>query len=107
MENITLSKSEKYNKNTDSARQISSDVTMLVSGMIRKDGKTFVRVSFLRGKSWAEGIVPEDSAESVIEKSEGFSEEELVQLREYLIEEKDTILKQAKGVNPLKNMFGI
>ena len=43
----------------------------------------------------------------MIEKSEGFREEELEQLKEYLVQEQDMILEQAKGVNPLRKMFGI
>lgn len=76
-------------------------VKMLVSGMLKKDGKSFTRVSFMRGNDWAEGLVPD----GLIEKSEGFSEEELGQLRDYLVLETDMILEQAKSVNPLKSMF--
>lgn len=96
MENITLSGKGSQRENT-------KEINMLVSGMIKQDGKSFVRVSFLRGQNWAEGIVPD----GVIEKSEGFSEEETAQLTAYLVQEKDMILEQAKGVNPLRNMFGI
>lgn len=110
MENVTLSKKKdrkvkEIQKTEESikATNISTDINMLISGMIKKDGKSFTRVSFLRDKCWAEGIVPD----GVIEKSEGFSEEELVQLKEYLVQEKDMILEQAKGVNPLRNLFGI
>lgn len=110
MENVTLSKKKdrkvkKIQKTEESikATNISTDINMLISGMIKMDGKSFTRVSFLRDKCWAEGIVPD----GVIEKSEGFSEEELVQLKEYLVQEKDMILEQAKGVNPLRKMFGI
>ena len=107
MENVTLSRKtdQKIEKAEKSVKpeKISEDINMLISGMIKKDGKSFTRVSFLRDKCWAEGIVPD----GVIEKSEGFSEEELVQLKEYLVQEKDMILEQAKGVNPLRKMFGI
>ena len=108
MENVTLSKKRKVKeiqKTEESikATNISTDINMLISGMIKMDGKSFTRDSFLRDKCWAEGIVPD----GVIEKSEGFSEEELVQLKEYLVQEKDMILEQAKGVNPLRKMFGI
>ena len=110
MENVTLSKKKdrkvkEIQKTEESikATNISTDINMLISGMIKMDGKAFTRVSFLRDKCWAEGIVPD----GVIEKSEGFSEEELVQLKEYLVQEKDMILEQAKGVNPLRKMFGI
>ena len=110
MENVTLSrkkdrKVKEIQKTEESikATNISTDINMLISGMIKMDGKSFTRVSFLRDKCWAEGIVPD----GVIEKSEGFSEEELVQLKEYLVQEKDMILEQAKDVNPLRKMFGI
>ena len=110
MENVTLSKKKdrkvkEIQKTEESikATNISTDINMLISGMIKRDGKSFTRVSLLRDKCWAEGIVPD----GVIEKSEGFSEEELVQLKKYLVQEKDMILEQAKGVNPLRKMFGI
>ncbi|MCM1121886.1 MAG: hypothetical protein NC416_04825 [Eubacterium sp.] len=82
---------------------VSDEMNILVSGMLHKGEKTFVRVSFLRGKDWAEGIVPD----GVIEKSEGFTNEEIGKLEDYLEGDKDTILRQAKGINPLRNMFGI
>ena len=83
--------------------QNSEEMTILVSGALHKDGKTFVRVSFLRGKDWAEGIVPD----GVIEKSEGFTEDEIKKLVEYLAAEKDLIIQQAKGVNPIRSLLGM
>ena len=83
--------------------QNSEEMTILVSGALHKDGKTFVRVSFLRGKDWAEGIVPD----GVIEKSEGFTEDEIEKLVEYLEAEKDLIIQQAKGVNPIRSLLGM
>lgn len=77
------------------------DIKMLVTGMIHKDGKTFARVSFLRDDDWAEGIVPGGR----IEKSEGFSGEEIEKLEAYLAEEQEMILQEAKGVNPIRNLF--
>lgn len=107
MENVTLSRKtdQKIEKAEKSVKpeKISEDINMLISGMIKKDGKSFARVSFLRDKCWAEGIVPD----GVIEKSEGFREEELAQLAAYLVQEQDMILEQAKDVNPLRNLFGI
>lgn len=82
---------------------ISEEMSVLVSGMLHKEDKTFVRVSFLRGKDWAEGIVPD----GVIEKSEGFTKEEIDKLEDYLAGDKEQIIKQAKGVNPVRKMFGI
>ncbi len=77
------------------------EMKVLVSGVLRHEGKTFVRVSFLRGKDWAEGIVPD----GVIEKAEGFSPEEIGKLQEYLAGEKEMIIRQAKGINPIRNLF--
>lgn len=77
------------------------DIKMLVTSMIHKDGKAFARVSFLRDSDWAEGIVPGGR----IEKAEGFSREEIKKLEDYLAGEEDMILRQAKGVNPIRNLF--
>ena len=83
------------------APSLSEDIKMLVTSMIHKDQKSFARVSFLRGSDWAEGIVPGGR----IEKSEGFSGEEIGKLEAYLAGEEEMILKQAKGVNPIRNLF--
>lgn len=80
---------------------LSDDIKMLVTSMIHKEGKAFARVSFLRDNDWAEGIVPG----SRIEKSEGFSGEEIEKLEAYLAGEQEMILREAKGVNPIRNLF--
>ncbi len=95
-------------KKTQSTRQQEEtgrkeEMKVLVSGVLRAEGRTFVRVSFLRGKDWAEGIVPE----GVIEKAEGFTKEEIGKLEEYLAGDQEAILKQAKGINPIRNLFHI
>lgn len=95
--------SENIKNDTSSQSQIPEDVNMLVTGLLHKSGRSFVRVSFLRGKDWAEGIVPD----AKIEKSEGFTEEEVSKLEAYLLGQKAMIMNQAKGVNPLRNMFGM
>lgn len=76
-------------------------VEMLVTSMIHRGGSSFARVSFLRGDDWAEGIVPGGR----IEKSKGFDEEEIKKLEDYLAGEQKMILEQAKGVNPIRNLF--
>lgn len=80
---------------------LSDDIKMLVTSMIHKEGKAFARVSFLRDNDWAEGIVPGGR----IEKSEGFSGEEIEKLEAYLAGEQEMILREAKGVNPIRNLF--
>lgn len=94
----TLQKQEEHNGNSQG-----TEIRMIVSAMLRKEDKSFVRVSFMRGTDWAEGIVPD----GVIEKSEGFTEEEIRGLQNYLVREKDMLVSQAKGVNPLRNMLGM
>lgn len=79
------------------------EMNVLVSGVLHKEDRTFVRVSFLRGKDWAEGIVPD----GVIEKSEGFTKEEIEKLEIYLTGDKEAIIRQAKSVNPIRNLFNI
>lgn len=80
---------------------LSDDIKMLVTSMIHKEGKAFARVSFLRDSDWAEGVVPGGK----IEKSEGFSAEEIEKLEAYLAGEQEMILQEAKGVNPIRNLF--
>lgn len=76
------------------------EIRMTYSGLLpQKDGKKIVRVVFERGKDSAEGIVPS----GLIEKSSGFTPEELEQLSNYLIQNGDDILTKAKEVNPLRN----
>ncbi len=82
---------------------LSEEINMTVTTLLHKDGKDFARVSFLREGDWAEGIVPDGK----IEQSEGFSEEEIEKLEAYLTAEEETILAQAKKINPIKNLFGM
>ncbi len=75
------------------------EVNMLISGVVEKDGRKLVRVSFLRGRDYADGLLPE----GVIEKSHGFSDEEVQKLENYLRFNREDIMGQAKAVNPLRN----
>ncbi len=78
----------------------SEEFRMTYSGLVsQKNGKKIVRVIFERGKDYAEGIVPSGK----IEKSSGFTSEELEQLSKYLRNQADDILSKAKEVNPLRN----
>ena len=75
------------------------EIKMLVSSLLKKDGRQYARVSFLRGEDIAEGIVPDGKLERV----SGFSEEEAAGLRFYLAANKEAILEQAKQIDPLTN----
>lgn len=75
------------------------DVKMIISSVVAKGDKKLVRVSFLRGECCADGILPE----GLIERSEGFSSEEIEILEYYLRANRQDILKKAKEINPLRN----
>lgn len=78
-------------------------VNMLVSGIINREGKRFARVSFIRGRDIAGGIVPD----GMVDHAEGFSEAEVAKLERYLRENRGEIMEQARQVNPIKNWLGI
>lgn len=82
---------------------LSEEINMTVTTLLHKDGKDFARVSFLRENDWAEGIVPGGK----IEQSEGFDRKEIRKLEAYLAGEEESILAQAKKINPIKNLFGM
>jgi endonuclease YncB( thermonuclease family) len=78
-------------------------VNMLVSGIINKEGRRYARVSFVRGKDIAEGIVPD----GIVDHAEGFSDDEIFKLERYMRENRGEIMEQARQVNPLKNWLGL
>lgn len=78
---------------------MSEEVKMLISCVVEKEGKKMVRLSFLRGNDYAEGILPE----GIVEKAKGFTEEEVRKLERYIRTNRKDILQQAKEINPLRN----
>lgn len=78
------------------------EVEMMVSCVVVKDNRKLVRVSFLRGRDFAEGVLPD----GMIEKSRGFTAEEVQKLENYLRVNRQEILKQAKEIDPLRNWLG-
>lgn len=79
------------------------EVNMIVSGVIRKKGEKYVRISFQRDKDMAEFILPG----SKLDKSQGFDEGELKQLEFYVTSNQADIMEQARKVNPMKAMLGM
>ena len=77
------------------------EISMTFSGVIRHEDQRAVCVRFERKNAFAEGYLPD----AKIERSEGFSEEELGMLRAYLREHKEEILKEAKKLNKITNWF--
>lgn len=78
---------------------IMPEVDMLISGFFTKEGKKMMRVSFMRGKDFAEGLLPD----GIIDKAEGFSEEELGRLVKFLRTNSREIMAQAKEINPIRS----
>lgn len=78
------------------------EVKMMISCVVVKDQKKIVRVSFLRGSDYADGVLPE----GVVEKSGGFTPAEVQKLESYLRANRQDILRQAKEINPFRNWLG-
>lgn len=78
---------------------IMSEVEMLISGFFTKDGRKMMRVSFTRGRDFAEGLLPD----GIIDRSEGFSEEELGMLEKFIRTNSREIMAQAKEINPIRS----
>jgi hypothetical protein len=83
--------------------KILEELQMVVSSRLKKDGREIVRVSFFRANDYADGLLPD----AVIEKSQGFSDAELVLLTQYLRENAAQIYERAKTINPMKNWLGL
>lgn len=79
------------------------ELKTLVSGILRKEGRKFARISFMRGEDYAEFIVPD----GVLDRHRGFSGEEIAKLQEYVRENREDIMKEARGVNVMKNWLGL
>lgn len=78
---------------------IMSEVEMLISGFFTKDGKKKMRVSFMRGKDFAEGLLPD----GIIDRSEGFTAEEIGKLEKFIRTNSQEIMEQAKAINPIRS----
>ena len=80
---------------------MNKDIKMSVSSMTRSKDKKAVYVFFQDGDKTAEFTLP--GCELV--KNNGFSEEDIRQLKDYIDNEQDTIFGMAKQVNPIKAMM--
>lgn len=76
-------------------------MNLLISSVNNKDGKNFACLRFEDGAAFAEGIIPDCK----INKSQGFSKEEIVQLENYMKENLSELKKQAGKINPVKAMM--
>lgn len=74
---------------------MSRELNMSVSQVLEKEGKKCAFVYFDDGTRNAEGRIPD----CVIISSQGFSEEEIAQLENYMRKELPNLKKMASGVN--------
>lgn len=71
------------------------------SAVLNKQGKPFVSVMIEREKDFAEGGVPKCR----IVKSQGFDEEEIGELEEYLRNHEQEIIEEAKKITGFMKLF--
>ena len=81
---------------------MNKDIKMSVSSMTRNKDKKAVYVYFQDGKKTAEFTLP--GCELI--KNNGFSDDDIRQLKEYTDNEQEAIFAMAKQVNPIKAMMG-
>lgn len=79
------------------------EIRMTHSSVLSKGGKPYVSVRFERGSDMAEGSVPACK----IEKSSGFTKEEIMGLEGYLELSAREILRKAKDISGIRHWFGI
>lgn len=76
---------------------MSEELQMTVSGIVKKDGRPTIYVSFQDGACLAEGSVPECK----IIANEGFSSEDVEILEQYMKQQQDEIRAMAKHISPM------
>lgn len=78
-----------------------SELKMLVSGIINKDGSKKACVYFQNtedGKIFAEGFIPDCK----ITSQNGFTPDEIASLEQYMSENLEALKKSASEINPLR-----
>lgn len=79
------------------------DVSLTYTGIMKQGDKKIIKIRFTRNgeKDFAECILPGGK----IEKSQGFSEKELVSLRFYLKANEKELYQKAKEITGLRGFF--
>ncbi len=77
-------------------------MNMLVSGLVGSGERKRICVYFSDKDKYAEGSIPECR----ITSSKGFSKDEVKEIEDYLRENRDHIIEEAKKVNPMKSFLG-
>ena len=77
-------------------------MNMLVSGLVGTGENKRICVYFSDKDKYAEGSIPECK----ITSSKGFDQREIEEIENYLKENRDHIIEEAKKVNPLRGFMG-
>ena len=77
-------------------------MNMLVSSLVGKGEHKRICVYFSDKDKYAEGSIPDCK----ITSSKGFDQSELEEIEDYLRENKDHIIEEARKVNPMKAFTG-
>lgn len=77
------------------------ELKMSVSPICTKNGSKYAFVAFTDGVRTAEGRIPD----CIIIQNEGFNEEEVSQLENYMRQELPQLKKMAAGINVMKNFL--
>jgi hypothetical protein len=77
-------------------------MNMLVSSLVGKGEHKRICVYFSDKDKYAEGSIPDCK----ITSSKGFSQDEIKEIEDYLKENKDHIIEEARKVNPMKAFTG-
>lgn len=78
------------------------EVTLNLSGVVEKDGRKIAYVRFSRGDDFAEGYIPD----CIFTKVQGFTDDEVSMLTDYLKANLTELKKRAAGINPLTAIMG-
>ena len=78
------------------------EVTLNLSGVVEKDGQKIAYVRFSRGDDFAEGYIPD----CIFTKVQGFTDDEVSMLTDYLRANLTELKKRAAGINPLIAIMG-
>ena len=78
------------------------EVKLDITGVVEKDGKKVSHIRFSRGDDYAEGYIPD----CVFTKVQGFTDEEVEQLTDYLKANLTDLKKRAAAISPLNAFLG-
>ncbi|MBQ0028256.1 MAG: hypothetical protein KBS96_06605 [Lachnospiraceae bacterium] len=78
-------------------------MNLTISCVTVKDGVKKAHIRFEEGNCFAEGTIPD----CIISKQSGFSDEEVIQLEDYLRANLTDLKRQAARIDPIANMLGL